>query len=663
VAAGTGDLWIATGGILQKMAPQDRVATACVQLHRLRAGATSAASDAPGPVFPGTDPSLVSLPDGKLLLVLCDHRIDGETHLVARRGTADGVTWSDPLVISSRADSLAPAFGKPFVTRQGTILVPEIWHPAGDGTMRFACHRSLDAGATWRSTTPQPLGARPAGGAVLAEPRAGEILLVARRGSDLVRCTSRDEGTRWTAPARLQLAVAAAPFALTGDTDRTLLVYTTPVDADSMAPPVLRPLRCAVSTDAGKTWRPTGWMRAWPGSEPAACALVQSADRRTLLYEDRRGGEATVSCVGYGPERFVATASPPPPDAGSAPYGCDPLRAREALRVLAAHTVLRPQRSKTLFVEGYYMRSLVRAFEVLSASGDADADGFDARRGLDKAIAWADTLVSTQDKFGRWPLGYEAVWYADMGAAAAVFAAVEPYVDSLRLQGYERAAERLLADMGRNKMFLPGGALSLGWPLIVDHLGNRIKQARDPYLVSTALVGIELRGWLFHRTGNEEYRRAALESLDYTLSRIGPAGFTEPTVQKEGELRIAGYVEEGWMAADVYLQDPSVLQRLQKSLPRHVDWVLKQQNAAGFWDDGKGSTSRTVSIVNFLVWYDQRCGSRRDVREAIRRAMPSMIEPEGWQATGLYRSGARADAMRALLGRSLAAVAGGRWVL
>ena len=263
------------------------------------------------------------------------------------------------------------------------------------------------------------------------------------------------------------------------------------------------------------------------------------------------------------------------------------------------------------------------------------------------------------DKFGRWPLGYPAVWYADMGAAAGIFAAVEPYVDAAHLQAYEKACDRLLADIGRQKMYLEGGALSLGWPLMVDHLGYRVKPTRDPYLVSTALVGVELRGRLYHRTGREEYRQAALESLAYTLAQIGQVDSQDRRCRRR--LRIAGYVEEGWTAADAYCGS-SVLPRLQRRC-RGVDWLLRQQNAAGMWDDGKGSTSRTVSIVNFLVWYDQRCETRRDVRDAIRRATPSMVEPEGWRATGLYRTGARADAMRALMGRSIAALAGGRWVL
>jgi hypothetical protein len=190
-----------------------------------------------------------------------------------------------------------------------------------------------------------------------------------------------------------------------------------------------------------------------------------------------------------------------------------------------------------------------------------------------------------------------------------------------------------------------------------------VKPTRDPYLVSTALVGIELRGWLFHRTGREEFRQAALEALDYTLSQIGPTGFTEKVVQKEGELRVSGYVEEGWMAADVYLQDPAVLQKLKKALPPHVDWLLRMQGPGGIWDDGKGGTSRTVGIVNFLMWYDQRCESRRDVQAAIRRATPMMIDPELWEAAGLFRNSSHAEVLRALLGRSLAAVASDRWNL
>lgn len=135
-------------------------------------------------------------------------------------------------------------------------------------------------------------------------------------------------------------------------------------------------------------------------------------------------------------------------------------------------------------------------------------------------------------------------------------------------------------------------------------------------------------------------------------------------MQREGPLRVAAYVQEGWIAADAWLEDPAVERRLRKALPRHVAWLLRTQRPDGSWDTGRDEeTTRTLPIVGFLVWYDQRFGPRADVRAAVQRASAAFADTERWSAIGWFRNDEHAEVMRALAGRPLATLAANRFVM
>jgi hypothetical protein len=394
---------------------------------------------------------------------------------------------------------------------------------------------------------------------------------------------------------------------------------------------------------------------------PIALGLAVSPRDLVLLLAERHREQGTLTCLAYGAQA-LASAELPPPERARARYTLDPEAARAALQVLAAHTLYRPQRAGRLFVEAYFMRSLVAAHSVLSSAGASSDPWLDTRAGLDRAVAFADSLVATQRWVGFWNLGYSAIYYADMAAAVALYPALEPYVDAQRLARYEASAERFVNGLEREHLFLASGAVGAGRAIVADPLGNSVDGAK-PYLVSTALAGIETTAWLYHRTGRPEFRRRALASLDYTLSQLAPDGFLEETARKEGCLRVASYVEEGWMAADQLLGDPVVTERLRKALVPHVEWLLRAQRPDGTWaDDVSGSFARTPGIVNFLIWYDQRCDSTPAVRAAVQRASAVLIDPDRWPAYGLFRSGLHYEVLRAIAGRAVAALAAERFV-
>ena len=98
------------------------------------------------------------------------------------------------------------------------------------------------------------------------------------------------------------------------------------------------------------------------------------------------------------------------------------------------------------------------------------------------------------------------------------------------------------------------------------------------------------------------------------------------------------------MAADVLLAESAIRERLRTALRPHVDWLLREQKPDGRWDSGvPGEFARTPAIADFLVWYDERCESRPEVRAAVRRAGLLLVGPAQWEATGLFRAGNHHD--------------------
>ena len=336
--------------------------------------------------------------------------------------------------------------------------------------------------------------------------------------------------------------------------------------------------------------------------------------------------------------------------------------ARTTLRDHVRWILDRPAPAKRLFVEGYFARTLVAAYDVFAAS---PGDSALARTALAGGFAFAESLVGAQRDTGYWRLGYDTGWVADMGAALGIFPVLEPHADSLQLARYVRTAERFVAALERDRLILPAGAVGVGWPL-GDH-PERVQRAwrsdvgwsDDPYLVATALAGVEVHAWLYRRTSDARYRERALRALDWTVAQLRADGSLPDFARGEGELTAAAYAEEGWMAADAYLAADSLHVRLCRELDAHVRWLLRIQAADGTWGGGVGGErARAPAIVGFLVWCQSRCGDRPELREAAGRAAKALVRFEATWAPG--QEAENTEVLRAMVGRPLAALAAGR---
>ncbi len=77
----------------------------------------------------------------------------------------------------------------------------------------------------------------------------------------------------------------------------------------------------------------------------------------------------------------------------------------------------------------------------------------------------------------------------------------------------------------------------------------------------------------------------------------------------------------------------------------------------------RGDFARTPAIADFLIWYDQRCVARDDVKAAVRKAGAFLMDPKRWERRGFLDASVTAEIWRALCGRPLAALASGKPVL
>ena len=591
-------------------------------------------------VMEGAAPSLARDARGGFALVHTLRAPNGEIQVVTRRAPADGRTWSTPSPLGAAGARIAN--DRLAIGTDGTWLVPAVRDT--ERATRIVLFRSRDAGVTWdeRDVAALADAADPAVAAC-----GGALLLVARHDGALVQCTSSDAGMTWSAFAPLAAAarVEATPHCLASNGTRAWLAWTDTAPDSGVALPAVRALRLSESGDAGHTWS-RGVSIVWrAGSIPSAPALAMRKQHAVVLFSDHSEHAGEVVCLARDVDAIAHPTAP----------------AAAALRLWTQHTLARPMTSQRLFIEGYFMRGLVAAHTTLRGTLPIDAP-LDTPAGLQRAVGFADWMLAGQTELGYWPLGYKAVYVADMAAVVALYAELAPLVEPAHARRYVASAEKFAAALERDGMLLSSGAVGVGWS--DTRTPSESTVVRTPYLVSTSLAGIGVHAWLFSRTQNAMYRERALRSLGYTLAQIQPDGSLaglEMGETIEGPFLVAAYAQEGWMAADAYLGDDAVRERLRRALPAHVDWLVRSQRPDGTWDSGAdGEFARTTPIVSFLLWYQQRCAPNPGARAAVQRAAVTLTDPDRWVANGILRAGKHEEVLRALSSRPLTALSSAR---
>ncbi|HTX41132.1 MAG TPA: hypothetical protein VMD25_04855 [Acidobacteriaceae bacterium] len=342
------------------------------------------------------------------------------------------------------------------------------------------------------------------------------------------------------------------------------------------------------------------------------------------------------------PVRAAETESPFCTQAGCA-------ASRQALKSLCDYIVKEKRTFPTIYIGGYYMRTLVAGYEI-----------FRDQQYLDTAVAYGDYLLAKQMPNGFWRTGYGPVYMADTGSAITLLIVLYPHVDATRQHEYLNAVQHYVDSIQADGMIHRSGALGTGWHSVN---GNQlVSPIYDQYTLSSALTGGEIFTWMYHVTGKNKYREIADHALRWVLSTMRPDGNIPHILAMEGmdwnqrqnpavaeklwnshAYGTSAYVGEGIIAFDLYCGDPAWQKWIERAVRPNIEFLLRTQLADGTWSTvGQKSWDRTRSpgIVDYLIWYYDHVNRDPRILTAVHRFDAFVTNPANGKSYGLLEDGA-----------------------
>ena len=301
----------------------------------------------------------------------------------------------------------------------------------------------------------------------------------------------------------------------------------------------------------------------------------------------------------------------------------------------------------SIFITGYYMRTLVAGHEI-----------FGEKKYLSTAIAYADTLLKYQSDRGYWGTGYGNIYLADTGSAIALFTVLYKHVDEGKRAQYFDSISRYVTAIEKDSLINPSGAIGTGWYATKE--GEITGPFRDEYTISSALTGAQIFTWMYHMTKEDKYRQVAINALRWIMSTMREDGIIPYVLAGHGSVLgkkddpkndynlwekwrydTAAYVGEGIIAFDLYCDQHDWKTEIREKIKPHIEFLLRSQNEDGTWAvPGSSDQKRSPGVVNFLIWYHQHVSQDSRIVDAVKKYNRFILSPEPGKEYGLLVYGA-----------------------
>ena len=319
----------------------------------------------------------------------------------------------------------------------------------------------------------------------------------------------------------------------------------------------------------------------------------------------------------------------------------------------------------SIFITGYYMRTLVAGYEI-----------FGEKKYLSTAIAYADTLLKYQSDRGYWGTGYGNIYLADTGSAIALFTVLYKHVDEGKRAQYFDSISRYVTAIEKDSLINPSGAIGTGWYATKE--GEITGPFRDEYTISSALTGAQIFTWMYHMTKEDKYRQVAINALRWIMSTMREDGIIPYVLAGHGSVLgkkddpkndynlwekwrydTAAYVGEGIIAFDLYCDQHDWKTEIREKIKPHIEFLLRSQNEDGTWAvPGSSDQKRSPGVVNFLIWYHQHVSQDSRIVDAVKKYNRFILSPKQGKEYGLLEYGAEDktvnDVVTAINGRAVA---------